>query len=324
MRCGLVDKVAATSHQAPCRCFHMRGQLAPQNVTSPAHCRHDLFGELGDGGYSDRATPAAVEGTCTHFNMLSAGWSHTCGVLANSYRVACWGEALGSTCLQACEDGCGCSQPPVGVGSRAPSVQLQADSWCLHACWHNELQCSPSGTALDLHSSHPSLPFSNNVAGYGYHNGLGSGATDRAQPTLIDDGGGSTYTSVSCGYGHTCALRTDDRVLCFGLNSDGECGDPSFKDVPLPTLIGGFFRQIVAGFTHTCGLRKSDGHALCFGAQGGVCMGWMPGSHWGEAAVEDGVGLLDEGASTEASKPLCGWSVCCASWHLQGWSGATT
>lgn len=154
MQCGLVGKGPATSDQAPCRCLHMRGQLASQNATSPAHCRHDLFGELGDGSYSDRATPAAVQGTCTHFNMLSAGWSHTCGVLANSYRVACWGEALGSTCLR-CEDDCGFSQPPCGVGRECPGSNCRPTVGALlHACWHNELQCSPGGTALNLHSSH--------------------------------------------------------------------------------------------------------------------------------------------------------------------------
>lgn len=58
----------------------------------PACCRYNLFGQLGDNTYSDRGTPAVVTGAYTNFKLIAAGDRHTCGVLATSNRLACWGQ----------------------------------------------------------------------------------------------------------------------------------------------------------------------------------------------------------------------------------------
>ena len=108
-------------------------------------------------------------------------------------------------------------------------------------------------------------------AGYGgtYQLGTGINPYEQRMPSLIQDGGSATYHAVSCGESHTCALRSDGTMLCFGDNSEGKCGDGTANyNVQTPTEVAGgiVFKRIAAGGTHTCGLRASDGRAMCFGA----------------------------------------------------------
>jgi len=69
------------------------------------------------------------------------------------------------------------------------------------------------------------------------------------------DGGARTgagvFTQLSAGSGHTCGLRADRSVACWGASAYGSAA-------------GGSFAQITAGDSHTCGLRD-DGSATCWG-----------------------------------------------------------
>ena len=61
--------------------------------------------------------------------------------------------------------------------------------------------------------------------------------------------GTSAYKAIAAGDTHTCGIRTDDRVVCWGNNDSGQA--------PVgPTAAS--FQSISAGYRHTCGVR-SDG-----------------------------------------------------------------
>ncbi len=62
------------------------------------------------------------------------------------------------------------------------------------------------------------------------------------------------YTAVSAGWLHTCGLRADGAVDCWGDDFDGQATPPA-----------GTFTAVSAGARYTCGLRR-DGVVDCWGA----------------------------------------------------------
>ncbi len=65
-----------------------------------------------------------------------------------------------------------------------------------------------------------------------------------------------TFIQVSAGYAHTCGLRTDGTLACWGCNDYGQAAPPA-----------GTFSQVSAGGYHTCGL-QTDGTLACWGHDG--------------------------------------------------------
>ena len=61
--------------------------------------------------------------------------------------------------------------------------------------------------------------------------------------------------AVATGEFHTCAVRTDGRLVCFGFNKFGRCNVPA--DL-------GPFVAVATGDSHTCAVR-ADGRLVCFG-----------------------------------------------------------
>ena len=88
-----------------------------------------------------------------------------------------------------------------------------------------------------------------------------TGATedaDGAVSTQIEDGGGPRvkYTSVSAGGDHTCGVRVDRTVACWGADGSYQATPPE-----------GEFLSVSAGKLHTCGVMEG-GSVACWGADG--------------------------------------------------------
>ena len=80
--------------------------------------------------------------------------------------------------------------------------------------------------------------------------------------------GGRQFRSISAGDGYTCAITTDFRAYCWGLNSFSELGIGSSvyqTATPLAVAGGHQFRQIDAGVYHTCGVSYPDNRLYCWG-----------------------------------------------------------
>jgi len=116
---------------------------------------------------------------------------------------------------------------------------------------------------------------------------------DYGAPMLAD--GARSYTSISSGDSHTCAIEANGDAWCWGLNGSGQLGvDEGEERVPgsyAPVPVGGFhaFVAISAGGDHTCAL-DGAGAAWCWGGnfngQAGVAGEWevrspaaVPGGH---------------------------------------------
>jgi len=87
---------------------------------------------------------------------------------------------------------------------------------------------------------------------------------------------GATFSSISAGYGHTCALDGSGQAYCWGANSNGQLGDNSqhFRLVPVAMQQGGAtYVQITSGFWQTCAL-DNTGQAYCVGYGGDGALGY--------------------------------------------------
>ncbi|MBZ0115717.1 MAG: hypothetical protein K8H88_01890 [Sandaracinaceae bacterium] len=155
------------------------------------------LGQLGDGrtshgslcGGADCAAPVSVPGT---FRVIAAGGDRTCGTDA-AQMLRCWGEGVGTT-------------PSTVAGvTDVRSVAVGPSHSCV------------------VHDSNQ------RVACWG-RNGVGQLATgdqgDRAAPTNTELADIDSVT-VGSGVGHSCALGSNGRVMCWGSNRDSQLGDAS-------------------------------------------------------------------------------------------------
>ncbi len=98
--------------------------------------------------------------------------------------------------------------------------------------------------------------------GYGQ---LGFGHTPYGStPRLV--AGGHTYTAVSPGAHHTCAIAAGGVAWCWGNNSFGQLGTAAveYSLVPVQVEGGHTFSSISSGNVYTCAL-TTEGEAWCWG-----------------------------------------------------------
>jgi alpha-tubulin suppressor-like RCC1 family protein len=173
---------------------------------------------------------------------LALGSFHSCA-LRRGGSVHCWGnnargelgnEAVGTS-----------SRHPVVVSGISDAVQISAGE--SHTC---------------------ALVESGRVACWGSNTfgqmGDGSWVSPVRVPVWVS--GISDAIAISAGGGHTCALRRDGGVSCWGRNADGELGDGTTDDPLVPVDVVGLSEvvEVAAGGAHSCA--RAGGRVLCWGA----------------------------------------------------------
>jgi alpha-tubulin suppressor-like RCC1 family protein len=105
---------------------------------------------------------------------------------------------------------------------------------------------------------------------------LGNGTTTHTvSPVAVK--GGLQFRSVTVGYDHSCGLTFDDRAFCWGLNMWGQLGDGTLgedrrRTTPVAVVGKRRFRQLDAGWSHTCAINFSN-VAFCWGYNGNGQLG---------------------------------------------------
>ncbi|HMI94303.1 MAG TPA: hypothetical protein VK509_23185 [Polyangiales bacterium] len=98
-------------------------------------------------------------------------------------------------------------------------------------------------------------------------------AGSTSQPNPRDAGGiqpppVKCVAQVSLASTHSCAVRNDGTLWCWGSNRYGQLGaEPASSPVPTPTRVaalGSDVAEVATGDGHTCA-RKKDGAVLCWG-----------------------------------------------------------
>ena len=94
-------------------------------------------------------------------------------------------------------------------------------------------------------------------------------AGDSCDPGLECAGSGcGCIAQIEAGTRHTCAIKHDGTVWCWGANDLGQSGQPMTDDILLPARVDGGFAMSgathISAANHTCALR-ADGSPECWG-----------------------------------------------------------
>lgn len=204
-----------------------------------------LATQIAEGASVNSGAPLDVAGLTDAITALAVGDDHTCALVASG-GVVCWGSngqgQLGDGTIKRRESFVSVS----GLSHDIAALAAGADHTCAVIagggvrCWGNNT--------------------------YGQ---LGDGTTeDRAVPVDVV-GLASGVAAITAGSDHTCALKSDGGVQCWGNNNFGRLGNgaSSGDDSSIPVEVTGLSDSataVAAGDAHTCAALAGGG-VQCWG-----------------------------------------------------------
>ena len=172
------------------------------------------------------------------WTTIAAAGSQTCGVTTASVAY-CWGENSAGQIGDGASGGASNRSAPVLVaGGHLWATVAVGDQ---HACG-----VTTSGV----------------VRCWGANSAGQSG--DGREPTAVVNApvpvvGGASWSSISAGTSHTCAIDTDARLFCWGSNTSGQIGDGTVTDrvTPADVSTGMSWAKVAAAYLHTCAVTST-------------------------------------------------------------------
>lgn len=263
-------------------------------------------GQLGNGQTARKFTPVAVlRGDIpvgATIQQVATGASHAC-VLASNAKVYCWGS---NTLGQLGDSTTGNSLTPVATAQgsipNGASIQKLA-SIGSHTC--------------ALTSEGKTYCWGSNSFGQIGDDTSGAG-NDRLVPTSVSQGAlpaGVGIQDIALGSSYTCALTSENKVYCWGYNSDGQIGNGAtfLRRTPTATLPGAIpanetIQQLTAGTSRTCAVTSGQ-RAYCWGdnLHGGIGDGTTSDRTTPVAVVQ---GAIPDGVTIQQITP--GYHYSCA------------
>jgi len=199
-------------------------------------------GTYGNGTNQSSSTPIQI-GTDSDWSTLAAGNFHTCGIKTNG-SLWCWGyNSVGRLGNGTFTD----SYVPTRVGQDADWTSISASAE--HTC--------------AIKSNHSLWCW-----GYNSDGSIGNGDQYGSFRTPQQVYGNATdWASVSVGYYHSCARKSNNTLWCWGQNWLGAVGDGTGSPrVLTPTQVGSDhdWTNPEAGIQQTCAI-KTNQSLWCWG-----------------------------------------------------------
>jgi alpha-tubulin suppressor-like RCC1 family protein len=200
-------------------------------------------GQLGNNSTLDSATPVAVLGL-SGVVQLAAGFNHACARLGDA-TVRCWGEN---------------SSGQLGDGNSGSNATTIVTAGISNVLWL---------AAGELHTCAVQTAGTVQCWGANHDGRLGDGSTS-ASPTPVTVSGltaATTPGALALGAEHSCALKSDGQIACWGWDGYSQLGQGSSigsSATPLAVPDTSNATQVVAGARYTCA-RINDGSARCWG-----------------------------------------------------------
>jgi alpha-tubulin suppressor-like RCC1 family protein len=212
--------------------------------TGDAYCWGNNDYGQGGSGYSgsNYLAPVIVAGGLNFKTIAPSSDKYTCGI-SSTNAAYCWGEnnkgQLGDN-----SETTRFVPTPVSGGYSFSTISTGQG----HSCG-----ITTDGTAFC---------WGNNNLGQ-----LGDNSTENhLVPTPVSNTLSLSFSAISTGLSHTCAITITDDIYCWGSNTNGQLGDDSVVDSSIPIIVHGThtFIAISAGNKHTCAL-TSDSNIYCWG-----------------------------------------------------------
>ena len=211
----------------------------------------NAIGRLGDGTTTNRSSPGTTAGGGTNWKQVACGVQHAAAVKTDGTLWA-WGNN-------------GSGQLGDGTTTNRSSPGTTAGggtNWRQAACGNSHTAAIKTDGTL--------WTWGNNGNGQ-----LGVGTTTSRSSPGTTAGGGTNWKQVSCGDGHTAAIKTDGTLWTWGNNGSGRLGDGTTinRSSPVTTVGGGTnWKQVAGGAIHTTAV-KTDGTLWAWGNNGSGQLG---------------------------------------------------
>jgi alpha-tubulin suppressor-like RCC1 family protein len=200
--------------------------------------------------------PGQLTGYCGDSTIQTAN-NEQCD-LANLNNATCTSRAMGVGTLSCTSNTCQYSGSMCSYG-----FELAAGFY--HSCGIR--RSDRQGVCWDFDVSSPINPPANTplkTISSGYEFSCGIRQSDSAlvcwgqNPDAQMNLPVGSYLALSLGTDHGCAIRNDNRVLCWGDNGFGAATVPS-------NHVSSDFVAIASGSNHTCGILANTQNAVCWG-----------------------------------------------------------